>query len=57
MECVPTINVEAENVATPLLFKDEVPSGVVPSENVTLPVGVPVVSAVTAAVTVIACPG
>ena len=49
-ECVPAVSAEVANVAMPLLFRDPVPSAVVPSKNVTVPVGVPV--AVTVAVSV-----
>ena len=53
MECEPTASVEVENVAWPALSVP-VPSVVVPSRNVTEPVGVP--TAVTVAVKVTACP-
>ena len=41
IECVPTVSVEVEKVATALLFSVPVPSVVVPSTKVTVPVGVP----------------
>ena len=51
-ECVPAASAEAANVATPLLFRDPVPSAVEPSKKVTVPVGVPGAVAVTIAVSV-----
>lgn len=56
MLCVPKPSVEAMNVATPLPLTAEVPSVVVPSRNVTVPVGVPVVDELTVAVRVTDCP-
>jgi len=53
MLCVPTANVEIENVAMPLVFTADVPIVAVPSDSVTVPVGVPVVFEVTLAVKVI----
>jgi hypothetical protein len=41
IECVPTVSVDVVNVATPLLFSVPVPSVVVPSRKVAVPVGVP----------------
>jgi hypothetical protein len=40
-ECVPTASVDVVKVATPLPFNAPVPRVVVPSRNVTIPVGVP----------------
>ena len=40
IECVPTVSVDVANVATPLPFSVPVPSIVVPSRKVTIPVGV-----------------
>jgi hypothetical protein len=51
--CVPTVNVEVENVATPAAFSKTVPSVVAPSEKVTLPVMVPAIAEVTVAVSVV----
>jgi hypothetical protein len=56
-ECVPAVNAEVAKVATPLLFKDPVPSAVAPSKKVIVPVGVPVADAVTVAVSVTVAPG
>jgi len=53
MLCDPTLSVEMENVATPAV-RAEVPITVVPSNSVTVPVGLPVVFEVTPAVKVIA---
>jgi len=39
IECVPTVKVEVVNVATPLGSSVPVPSVVLPSWNVTVPVG------------------
>ena len=52
---MPMISVEVVNVAPPPLSA-EVPSTVVPSRNVTVPVGVPVVDELTVAVKVTDCP-
>jgi hypothetical protein len=41
IEWLPTVSVDVVKVATALLFKDPVPSEVVPSKKVTVPVGVP----------------
>jgi len=57
MVWVPRAKVEVEKVAMPLPFTDEEPSAVVPSLNVTVPVGCPVVFEVTIAVNVIDCFG
>jgi hypothetical protein len=51
---VPAVSVEVEKVATPLPFRVEVPSCVVPSRKFTAPVGVPAVPDVTVAVKVTA---
>jgi hypothetical protein len=51
-ECVPAVSAEVASVATPLLFRDPVPSAVAPSKNVTVPVGVPGAVTVAASVTV-----
>lgn len=58
MECEPTVSVEVVNVAFPVPSSVWLPSVVVPSLNVTLPVGVPLPGelAVTVAVNVTACP-
>jgi hypothetical protein len=52
---VPAASVAMDKVATLLEFKAELPSMVVPLENVTVPVGVPVVLVLTPAVTVTNC--
>jgi len=52
IECVPTLSVDVVKVATPPLFNVPVPSAVVPSRNVTVPVGVPEVLGVIVAVNV-----
>lgn len=49
-------SVDAEMVAIPLLFKVELPSVVVPSMNVTEPVGVPLVVEFTVAEKLTDCP-
>src|ERR1019366_4364330 len=49
---VPAVSVEVENVATPLPFRAEVPSCVVPSRKLTVPVGAPAVPGVVVAVNV-----
>jgi hypothetical protein len=41
IECVPTVSVDVVKVATPWLFNVPVPSAVVPSRKVTVPIGVP----------------
>jgi hypothetical protein len=41
IECTPTVSVDIVKVATPLVFSVPVPSVVVPSRKVTVPVGVP----------------
>src|SRR5580700_8698444 len=41
IECVPTASADVLNVATPEPFSVAVPSTLVPSSNVTVPVGVP----------------
>jgi hypothetical protein len=41
MECVPTVSVDVAKVATALAFSVPVPSIVVPSRKVAVPVGVP----------------
>jgi hypothetical protein len=51
-ECVPTTSVDVVKVVTALLFSVPVPSVVVPSRKVTVPVGIPVVLDVTVAVNV-----
>jgi hypothetical protein len=51
-ECVPAVSAEVASVAAPLLFSDPVPSAVVPSKNVTVPVGVPVPGAIAVKVAV-----
>lgn len=53
MLCVPTLNELSVKVATALEFKLAVPSDVVPSRKVTVPVGVPAVVEVMVAVNVI----
>ena len=50
---VPTGKVESDRVATPLPFTGRLPNVVVPVENVTAPVGVPVVCEITVAVRII----
>jgi hypothetical protein len=58
MACDPAASVELENVAWPPALSVPVPNVVVPSLNVTVPVGVPLPGAVaaTVAVNVTACP-
>lgn len=56
IECVPTVSVDVVNVATPVLFNAPVPSVVVPSRNVTIPVGMPEVLDVIVAVNVTGAP-
>ena len=58
MECDPSTNAEVVNVACPEPFSVPVPSVVVPSLNVTVPVGVPEPgeAAATVAVKVTDCP-
>jgi hypothetical protein len=53
---VPTGSVDVVRAATALLFNVPVPSEVVPSRKVTVPVGVPEVLDVTVAVNVTAAP-
>jgi hypothetical protein len=56
IECVPVERLEFERVATPLVLSVEEPRGVLPSENVTVPVGVTVPEVgVTVAVNVTIC--
>ncbi len=55
IECVPPERPDVENVAVPLLLSCEEPRAVLPSMNVTLPVGVPV-PPVTVAVNITDCP-
>ena len=57
-ECVPAVSEEVANVATPLLFTELVPSTVVPSKKVTVPVATPVPGAIalTVAVSVTVAP-
>jgi hypothetical protein len=55
MLCVPTLNDELENDATPLARVIAPESAVVPSRNVTVPVGTPVVFEATVAVNITAC--
>jgi hypothetical protein len=50
IECVPTASVDVVRVATPPLFNVPVPSVVVPSRNVTVPVGAPPMPGLTVAV-------
>ena len=52
IECVPTVSVDVVKVATPLLFNVPIPSAVVPSRKLTVPVGVPEVLEVIVAVKV-----
>jgi hypothetical protein len=56
IECPPAVKVDVANVATPEEFNVPVPSAVVPSLNVTVPVGVEVPVGVTVAVNVTAVP-
>ena len=56
IECVPTVSVDVVKVATPLLFNVPVPSAVVPSRKVTVPVGVPEVLEVIVAVNITGAP-
>lgn len=53
---MPGDSVEVVNVATPPALTAEVSSAVVPSKNVIVPVGVPVVEELTVAVKVTDCP-
>lgn len=39
--CNPAPSADVESIAVPVEFKDPVPRVVLPSENVTVPVGVP----------------
>jgi hypothetical protein len=55
MVCAPELSFDVVNFATPPL-SDEVPSAVVPSKKVTVPVTVPLNCGVTLAVKVTACP-
>jgi hypothetical protein len=52
IECVPTVSIELAKVAIPLLFNVPVPSVVVPSRKLTVPVGMPEVLDVIVAVNV-----
>jgi len=56
IECVPTVSVDVVKVATPWLFNVPVPSVVVPSRKVTVPVGVPEALDVIVAVNVTGVP-
>lgn len=56
IECDPAVRVEVAKVACAVASRAPVPSVLVPSRNVTLPVGVPADALVTAAVKVTACP-
>jgi hypothetical protein len=56
IECVPTVSVDVVKVATPWLFNVPVPSEVVPSRKLTVPVGVPEVLDVIVAVNVAGAP-
>jgi hypothetical protein len=57
IECIPTARFEVVNVATPEPFSVPVPSVLVPSMNVTVPVGVvPPVGGTTVAVNVTLLP-
>jgi len=56
IECVPTVSVDVVKVATPLPLSVPVPSKVVPSRNVTVPVGVPPLPSLTVAVHVTGIP-
>jgi len=56
IECVPAVSVDVRKVATPLLFSVPVPIVFVPSMNVTVPVGMPPLPAVTVAVHVTGVP-
>jgi len=56
IECVPTVSVDVVKVATAPPFSVPLPSGVVPSRKVTVPVGVPEVLDVIVAVNVTAAP-
>jgi hypothetical protein len=57
IECVPAERLEVEKVATPLALSAGAPRGVLPSKNVTVPVGVPVPEVgATVAVKVTVCP-
>jgi hypothetical protein len=60
MECDPGLSVEVESAADvvpPLVARAAAPTDVVPSRNVTLPVGVPVAVLATVAVSVTETPG
>ena len=52
IECAPLVKVEMVNVADALEFREPVPKVVLPSLNVTVPVGVPDVAGLTLAVNV-----
>jgi hypothetical protein len=56
IKCVPTVSVGVVKVAIALLFKAPVPSEVVPSRNVTVPVGIPEVGDATVEVNVTGAP-
>ena len=53
---MPTASVDVVKVARPLLFNVPVPSAVVPSRNVTVPVGAPPLTGLTVAVHVTSVP-
>jgi hypothetical protein len=56
MECVPTVSIEIVKVAVLPAFSVPVPSVVLPSRKLTLPVGVPLPAEVTVAVNVTGVP-
>jgi hypothetical protein len=56
IECVPTVSVEVVKVATPLPFNVPAPSAVIPSRNVSVPLGVPGLLDVIVAVNVTGAP-
>ena len=56
IECAPAVSIEVARVATPLLFSVPVPIVFVPSMKATVPVGVPLLPAMTVAVHVTAVP-
>ena len=55
MECAPTARLDVVNVACALPFNAPLPSVVLPSMKVTLPVGLPDFAGVTVAVKVTSC--
>jgi hypothetical protein len=55
-ECMPTVRIEIVKMAAPLEFSFPVPSVVVPSRKLTVPVGVPLLPEVTVAVNVTGVP-